>query len=1049
MYIIDRTSMSMKAFTSLSSMAVDGTGSTGSLFIFNDKHVIDGLTSTQTFDFDARKRLPNGTAHPDVKYLAVGNYIVFRDKGNLNYTGKGRDRLFTIMSTKSDDLVRSVHCEGMTYDLINESVGTWSGTRTFGEWVNEILPGANISLDSATRNNPKIMNYQVEMNINETESKLSRWQKLLDACKFQSDFYVSIFSDGKAPYNSTCGLYLQAFLVEVWRIKDRRPGDTVLDTFIGQIDDDGEVLKSERIAQRYENYYDLDKVYEETSIVDLCTAVELDFSGSTDVDTITLENEWRIASISARGYKKLGGENIVCNPVGFNKFKRFKALTGFVEGMETQARVPDGSQLGDGYISCLHKPTAKTVIDLYDECCDILDQHGDIVFTYEITLKQDYETSLKGDTPLGGAYFGANKTFAYPGSYVQIVHHQFAPAFKSVDQNHDALYLQAQIAQVTYVYTQVGKDTCTLSNIKRLNSSIMNITNQYVVSISSSSGSVMTDSGTTLTAQIKDKKNGLLLDIPEGTANYHWTRKSYVTGLTDETWSETSASVDIPSSGGAYTYTCRVTATFSGLSINASGSLDLQKKDSYGLVATLNYPDGTVYKAVETGNKRITARLFDGNDSIMTLLSPAAFTWTRKNSSGNPVKFNPAVIDRNGWSISATKEDIVNHSIQCSIDESKLSPKAEIKMGQPILLASWSSGDIKKKWPFYSTKGYTLSAQQQIQIIDDTHFFVSYSLVEEVNSKGQVVPKSYALFKMQHSGDGGKATPVSASFIYCGLHGDGFVYDKDNNAIYTPYSNEEGTQNFIGSFTWMGDIADDKNYIYQNTTEYEGFDGNGDIESTPTPRLYRFCGLGNYDIYGNDANKASTFSIVNYVSTAETMSTVKQEGVAGQITNYRVTKANLSNLYPYSNMQAVDYPTNLTDKQFGLNPSYTFHDNNTMEGQCAQSFIVHYPYVFLSLGRVGQSVNDWGMNSEFMTATDPRSIWCINMETQSVIFKHKFSVKELIHSDSLFYNEMEGIDVYPKRDTYEGKKGLYFGYRFRTGTAGALDYLYRCDLTFR
>lgn len=56
--------------------------------------------------------------HEDIKYIAEGNYIAFKDK-------YGKDRLYTIMTVEGDDEL-DVHCEDIGLDLINEVAGAWN-----------------------------------------------------------------------------------------------------------------------------------------------------------------------------------------------------------------------------------------------------------------------------------------------------------------------------------------------------------------------------------------------------------------------------------------------------------------------------------------------------------------------------------------------------------------------------------------------------------------------------------------------------------------------------------------------------------------------------------------------------------------------------------------------------------------------------------------------------------------------------------------------------------------------------------------------------------
>ena len=56
--------------------------------------------------------------HEDIKYIAEGNYIAFKDKYE-------KDRLYTIMTVEGDDEL-DVHCEDIGLDLINEVAGAWN-----------------------------------------------------------------------------------------------------------------------------------------------------------------------------------------------------------------------------------------------------------------------------------------------------------------------------------------------------------------------------------------------------------------------------------------------------------------------------------------------------------------------------------------------------------------------------------------------------------------------------------------------------------------------------------------------------------------------------------------------------------------------------------------------------------------------------------------------------------------------------------------------------------------------------------------------------------
>lgn len=107
-----------------------------SLHFGNDnRHHYDG--SNLTFDFAV------STKHPDSRHLQVGNKVAFKDGEHEFY--------LNIVSTEEDDYEKTVHCESLSLELLNESGHKLTGTMTFA--------GALSSLGAETT--------EIEIGINE------------------------------------------------------------------------------------------------------------------------------------------------------------------------------------------------------------------------------------------------------------------------------------------------------------------------------------------------------------------------------------------------------------------------------------------------------------------------------------------------------------------------------------------------------------------------------------------------------------------------------------------------------------------------------------------------------------------------------------------------------------------------------------------------------------------------------------------------------------------------------------------------------------------
>ena len=77
---------------------------------YNDKLHSELSSGVSTFEFTVSKN------HSDASYLQEGNFITFKTK-------KGRQVLFTIIEMEEDRFQKSVYCEDIGLDLLNETRG--------------------------------------------------------------------------------------------------------------------------------------------------------------------------------------------------------------------------------------------------------------------------------------------------------------------------------------------------------------------------------------------------------------------------------------------------------------------------------------------------------------------------------------------------------------------------------------------------------------------------------------------------------------------------------------------------------------------------------------------------------------------------------------------------------------------------------------------------------------------------------------------------------------------------------------------------------------
>jgi hypothetical protein len=971
------------------------------LLIRNDKHVISGETFTQTFDFEALKVDEVGHEHSDVKYLKVGNYIVFKDK-------LGKDRLFTIMSTESDDVWMTVHCEGMSFDMINEVVGPWSddSSKSFQEWANILLAGSSIYLSSGIHDD--ILTARKTMPQDGVDTKMLRWQQLMERFGYESDFFVSLatgsladFKKDGANFNPSIGYRIQRLECNVWRASDVKPGDDLQETLRKHSEG-----KKDLIAQRYENKHDLETVKEKIDMTTFCNAVYVDFGKKPTKEELDSQNQWlgsHIVSPDGK-YTKPMNSMYVLSTESFKTWKRPKNLIQQrLELSDDISRAP-GNAIDDGYIiAVLNNSDGKNgnPRDIFDKAVAQLKANDQPIFSYEVTLKQDYDSSGQA---LGSSYFGANKTFAKPGSWVQIVHDQF----------HPALFLQAKIKSVTYVYTEVGKDTCEISNAQRVTPSIIDLTKAYVGTITEPNKKYNITSANdsiTLTANFAEKYGAGVLNGGTDDSKffkYEWTRTDSATQQVDQAWVNGSRAVVLHGLDDAnFLYQVKITRLkqekVASLVVNAQVTVTDGTKKNLG--ATLWYPDGTSFTSVDkVPTKRVMARVVEGTDNTTTKYPKSAFTWKKVDKNGTSQTYKPTgqVMP---YEITETKDQLSGFKVTCDVDEGKAKPTPELPYSGNVDM--WGTCDIKTAVSKLKLNPEP-AAQQQIQVIDDNNLYMSYNIANPIGSDAV---NSFYVFKCTRNPTTKTITHNEWMIIKGGGHGDGFyVYD---NALYVFQRSNPAN---ASSDMWLVKTA------WKNKTT---------------------------------ATFASTTHVANYGSTDRKIVNIGDYDKRGVCyTIWSRSPLNTVNVYAASNpTKALEMTQNLNDATYGYNPQVDANtDEGVKAGELLQTVGMSYPYVFYSFGGHSNGVADWTSgvgDNDFGSTYDPRQVWCTNIEHNGIVFKHKYLNKTLKNNGGMMYtSEMEGISALHKEGTSD--VDLYFGYRYSIKSmTHEIDYIYHKKFTHR